>query len=281
MIRGALLIPFILMLIAVGAFAEKNVFEDVVIVLAFGALGWVMTRVDWPRPPLLLGLVLGPLAENKLFLSTDNYGLAWLIRPGVLILFAIIVVGLVGPMVIDRRRRARSQAAPAPAPAPRRGLRLDGSTAFSVFVVLLFAWGLWEAKDFGPRAALFPLAIGLPVLVLALVQLGRDLLWRRAGATAMGHVEGAPDVPPGVARRRGTEMAAWILAYWVALWLLGFSVATLAMTLLYLKLTGRERWPITVVLSAIAFAFVYGLFEMALAVPFPSGRLYGWLGLVE
>src|SRR5438034_6100156 len=39
-IRGALLIPFILMLIAVGAFAEKNVFEDVLVVLVFGALGW-------------------------------------------------------------------------------------------------------------------------------------------------------------------------------------------------------------------------------------------------
>ena len=64
------MIPFILVLIAVGAFAEKNVFEDVVIALLFGALGGVMARLGWPRPPLLLGLVLGPLAENKLFLST-------------------------------------------------------------------------------------------------------------------------------------------------------------------------------------------------------------------
>src|SRR5207249_5764068 len=114
-IRGALLIPFILMLIAVGAFAEKNVFEDVLVVLVFGALGWVMTRLDWPRPPLLLGLVLGPLAENKLFLSTDNYGLAWLVRPGVLLLLAVIVVGVLGPMLIERRRRARSPAATAAA----------------------------------------------------------------------------------------------------------------------------------------------------------------------
>src|SRR5213594_507687 len=104
-IRGALLIPFILMLVAVGAFAEKNVFEDVMIVLLFGALGWVMTRFGWPRPPLLLGLVLGPLAENKLFLSTDNYGLAWTVRPAVLVLLAIILIGLFWPMVSKRRQR--------------------------------------------------------------------------------------------------------------------------------------------------------------------------------
>ena len=107
-IRGALLIPFILILIAVGAFAEKNVFEDVVIVLLFGALGWVMARLGWPRPALLLGLVLGPLAENKLFLSTGNYGLAWLVRPGVLILLAIILGGLFYPLLSRLRQRARA-----------------------------------------------------------------------------------------------------------------------------------------------------------------------------
>ena len=67
------------MLIYLGAFAEKNAFEDMIIVLLFGGLGWIMEKLEWPRPPVLLGLVLGPLAENRLFLSTDNYGavVAW------------------------------------------------------------------------------------------------------------------------------------------------------------------------------------------------------------
>ena len=85
-IRGTLLVPVILTLVYVGAFAEKNVFQDLGVVLVFGALGLAMARLGWPRPPLLLGLVLGPLAENRLFLSTDNYGAAWLLRPGVLLL---------------------------------------------------------------------------------------------------------------------------------------------------------------------------------------------------
>ncbi|MBI2348795.1 MAG: tripartite tricarboxylate transporter permease, partial [Deltaproteobacteria bacterium] len=86
-IRSSLLMPFLLLLIYLGAFAEKNAFEDIIIVLVFGALGWVMVKLDWQRPPLLLGLVLGPLMENRLFLSTDNYGIAWLWRTGVLLLF--------------------------------------------------------------------------------------------------------------------------------------------------------------------------------------------------
>ena len=88
-VRGSIIIPLILILIYLGAFAEKNAFEDMIVVLFFGALGWVMEKMEWPRPPVLLGLVLGPLAENRLFLSTDNYGLAWTSRPGVIGNFCI------------------------------------------------------------------------------------------------------------------------------------------------------------------------------------------------
>src|SRR5206468_10850997 len=129
-IRSVLLVPFIMILVFIGAFAEKNVFEDLGVVLAFGALGWVMAKLDWPRPPLLLGLVLGPLAENRLFLSTDNYGAAWLLRPGVLIIAAVMAIGLIVPVV--NRRRNRPTAAPTEVSTGARGWRLDGATAFNL-----------------------------------------------------------------------------------------------------------------------------------------------------
>ncbi|MBI3077614.1 MAG: tripartite tricarboxylate transporter permease [Deltaproteobacteria bacterium] len=106
-VRGSLLIPPILLLIYLGAFAEKNAFEDLILVMLFGALGWVMERLNWPRPPLLLGLVLGPLAENYLFLSVDLYGAAWLARPGVLFLWAAILGGTFYPMWQKWRERRR------------------------------------------------------------------------------------------------------------------------------------------------------------------------------
>ena len=282
-IRGALLIPFILMLIAVGAFAEKNVFADVLIVLLFGALGWVMARADWPRPPLLLGLVLGPLAENKLFLSTDNYGLAWLVRPGVLLLLAVIVVGVLGPMLIERRRRARSPAATAAAgeagPVTAfRGPSLDGATLWSLVLVALFAWALWQSRTFGVRAGLFCWAVGIPGLALAIVQLARDLTGHRSRPAPETTAAGGADVPRAVATRRSVEICAWIAGFWLAIWLLGFSIATLVATFLYLKAGARERWPISILLSVLGFAFVYGIFETALSVPFPPGQVFVWLG---
>ena len=93
-IRGPLLIPFITILILIGAFAEKNAMMDIVLMLTFGLLGLVMVHFDWPRPPIVLGLVLGDLAETYLFLSTDRYGWHWLLDPMVLglLLLAVVVV---------------------------------------------------------------------------------------------------------------------------------------------------------------------------------------------
>jgi TctA family transporter len=54
-VRSSLVLPFILLLIYIGAFAENNAFGDVVTMLAVGALGWVMVQTDWPRPPLIWG----------------------------------------------------------------------------------------------------------------------------------------------------------------------------------------------------------------------------------
>jgi uncharacterized membrane protein YjjB (DUF3815 family) len=66
----------------------------------------------------------------------------------------------------------------------------------------------------------------------------------------------------------------------VAIWLLGFSLAVPVTLILYLKIAGREKWPITLLLALIGWGFFYGLFEYTLHVPFPDGQLLVWLGLI-
>jgi putative tricarboxylic transport membrane protein len=199
------------------------------------------------------------------------------------VLLAVILVGLFAPLVSRRRQRAREAVVAereqrTPRDVERRALQLDGASAFSLLMVLLFAWALWQSRDFGLRAGLFPWAVCIPGLVLGLAQLTRDLTGRRAAPEPVG--EAAPAVPAEVATRRTITICLWILGFWIAIWLLGFSLATLLMTFCYLRVSARERWPITLVLTAAASAFVYGVFEKALSVPFPSGQLFVWLGLV-
>jgi TctA family transporter len=276
-VRGGIIIPIILVLVYLGAFAEKNAFQDMLVVLFFGGLGWVMEKMEWPRPPVLLGLVLGPLAENRLFLSTDNYGTSWLWRPGVLTIFAVTMIGIVYPIIKQKReakqRLASELQSQATVDAPRQqSLRFDSKALFSVVVVVLIALALWQSRNFGFRAGLFPWAIGIPTLVLALLQLIKDVTGRKKPKSAAVW-EGALDVPPEVATRRTLAIIGWTLGFFVMIWLLGFTYAVPVVMILYLKFAGREKWPMTLIVTFFTWIFFHGLFERALNVPFPEGLL--------
>jgi TctA family transporter len=90
-VRGSLLVPGILMLVFLGAYAESNSIFDMGIALLFGFIGLVMVYTDWPRPPLILGLVLGALIEKNFFISYQIHALGFLLRPVVIV---ILVTGL-------------------------------------------------------------------------------------------------------------------------------------------------------------------------------------------
>jgi hypothetical protein len=277
-VRGSLIIPFIILLIYLGGFAEKNAFQDMLVVLAFGALGWVLVKLDWQRPPLLLGLVLGPLMENRLFLSTDNYGLAWLRRPGVVIIFLLILIGIFYPIIKERwgkKEKTRIEALPASEPKTvvEKGPERFWDIVFTSFIVVVLALALWQSKDFGIRAGLFPWSIGIPVLTLAIVQLILEL----AGKTTrtVGFADDA-DVPKAVVYSRTTSVIGWMFGFLIAIWLLGFLYAVPITTLLYLKTAGREKWPITILLTLLCWGVFYGLFDYSLNIPFPEGWLFSW-----
>jgi putative tricarboxylic transport membrane protein len=274
-VRGSLIIPLILLLIYLGAFAEKNAFEDMIIVLAFGGLGWVMEKLQWPRPPVLLGLVLGPLAENRLFLATDNYGLAWTWRPGVLIIFAVTLVGILYPLIKKKREKKATQPTTVTVEAaPKGGLRFDRRVVFTVCVVILLASALWQSRNFGVRAGLFPWVIGTPTLLLALFQLAKDLRGHKKVSGPAFEGEGVVEVSPAVATRRTLTILGWTVGFFMAIWLLVFSYAVPLTMVLYLKLAGREKWPITAVMALGTWVFFYLLFQRMLNVPFPDGLVF-------
>jgi TctA family transporter len=78
----------------------------------FSFLGWFMKRFSWPRPPLILGLVLSGIIENYLFISISRYGAAWITRPIVLIIGLLIIGSLFyGFRAARSARQARTEVA--------------------------------------------------------------------------------------------------------------------------------------------------------------------------
>lgn len=286
-VRGSLLIPFILILIYLGAFAEKNAFPDLLMVLIFGALGWMLEKFKWPRPPLILGLVLGGLAESRLFLSVGNYGMSWIWRPMVLVLIAVTLFGAFYPLLKARLAKRKYLSAAAPG-GEGQGKAEPGrkvnkwSALFASFLVVLISLALLQSRNFNVRAGLFPWVVGFPLLCLLLVQLAKELMGKAGGRSRARHVEEEEmEVPPHVVNRRTVGMFGWIIGYLTTIWLLGFPAGCALCSFVQLKFGSKEKWPITIILTVGLWAFVYLLFERTLHVPFPAGCVLEALGMAE
>jgi putative tricarboxylic transport membrane protein len=107
-ISGPLLIPFLVLLLVLGAYTAGNSWADVLVMLVAAAVGVGCLRWDWPRVPFLLAVVLGGLAERYLFLSYSLFGWSWLTRPGVLVLAVVVLAALAQALRIKRRAARRS-----------------------------------------------------------------------------------------------------------------------------------------------------------------------------
>ena len=107
--------PYLYAAIAVfcglGIYATSGATFDLVLLLAVGLLGFVMRAHDYPLAPLIIGMVLGPLAETSLrdAAMSANGDLAVLVRsPIALTIYAVLLVVLA--LAVRNRVAARRRA---------------------------------------------------------------------------------------------------------------------------------------------------------------------------
>jgi TctA family transporter len=104
------LFPVLIVLIFLAAYQSTTDWGDLVALLGFSLIGVSMKRFGWPRPPLIVGIVLQRLAETYFFLTTKLYGFSWLTRPVVIVLFILIVWTIVHAVMRHSREKARAKA---------------------------------------------------------------------------------------------------------------------------------------------------------------------------
>ena len=157
---------------------------------------------------------------------------------------------------------------------------------FSLLFVGVFVWQISEAF-FGygrsaHQARIFPVAIGLPFLALTLTAAGIEFRHWLAGRRLAVEKPPESDTPSvrsaEVERRRTTVIIAWIVGFYLTIWLLGFMLAAPLLTLLYIKVAGKEAWPLTLIMAAGVWVFFSGLFQCKLHIPLME-RLPGELFL--
>jgi putative tricarboxylic transport membrane protein len=64
--KKEILMPIILPLCAIGAFGINQSIFDLYVMLAAGLLGWALYKMKYPLAPMILGVILGPMADENL-----------------------------------------------------------------------------------------------------------------------------------------------------------------------------------------------------------------------
>src|SRR5690606_11615018 len=99
--------PIILCFMLMGSLVATGGFGDIAVFVGFGILGFIMDKTGWPRIPLVLGFVLGPILETYLFISYDAYGVGFVLRPIVMICLVIAVTMIAWPALRSFMRRRK------------------------------------------------------------------------------------------------------------------------------------------------------------------------------
>lgn len=145
---------------------------------------------------------------------------------------------------------------------------------FALVLVAVFAYAAVTALGYPEEARLLPLAVAVPGLVLALVQVALSLRHEGGPIEALD----ADALDPRERARRTAQIAAWIVGFFLAVYLIGFLIAVPLAALAYLRFAARESWTMSAVVAGLCWALVFGVFDRTLHVPLPTGQLLRLLG---
>jgi len=275
-IRPEILLPVIIALVFVAAFEGEHDWGDLYTLLFFGIVGWIMKRLGWPRPPMVLGIVVGGIFERYLFISTQLYGWGWLLRPAVLAILACVVWALYRPLsqialtLIEQFRDVGG----------RRRPRFGAAPAFSLAVIVLIVAAILSSSDWPHDAKLVPLTACGMALVAAVLNLVNELFGPEQkvalhGDSGMKVGARVSDlgVTDDVARWRAMIFFVWMAAFVALVFLVGFIPAIALFVFAYMRFGFGEPWLAALGFAAATTLVCYVVFQWALAVAWPPSLL--------
>lgn len=287
-IRHAVILPLILAVLFIGAFQGRRDWGDLVILIVFGLIGWVMKRKGWPRPPVILGVVLGGIIERYMWISHKG-SLArtgdstdWMSNWIVMILFALAVIVLAMPLIRDIRGDGGLKTIFGRFEKPR----FDGNSWTYLAVIAVFAFCVSEAAGWRYEARFAPQIVGWTALVLAIVSFLNHTFRRPAtgGQTsgirermlAQARLDLATDdsgkIDDALVRRRTLVFAGWIAGFIGLTFLIGMLPTIFVFAAAFMLVEG-ERWTLAATVSAGLVVFCWFVFDDLLALPWPDSLL--------
>jgi hypothetical protein len=159
-------------------------------------------------------------------------------------------------------------------------MKTKGHLYFSAFLLLVSGYAIFAASRWSFKTGFFPLAIAIPLLILVLIHLYLESFG--APEVSKGpavEADFSGEVSQDVARRRVVTIFAWIAAFILCVYLIGFPLTVPLFIFFFLKLQSEVSGLHSAGLTAITWGFFYLLFERLVHIQFEAGAIQSWLGL--
>jgi TctA family transporter len=284
-LRYTLVLPAVLGIIYIGAFEATRQWGDLFTLLFFGLIGWLMKQFKWPRPPLVLGVVLGDSIERYLFISVERYGVDWFARPVVAILFALAIIGLVRPFLQDIRSHGGLQKMLTNFRAPT----FRPQHLFTLFMLAVIGAAVANALQWNFGAKIVPLTVGLIGLSMAALSLFNDLCRKPdtpapdglaphavLGVEEKIHMDLTSDtghLPVRTVVARAARFFGYLLGFMATMAVIGLIPTVTLFVIVFMRLEGRERWSLVIPYTVVLVLGIYLAFDLFMAVPWPASLL--------
>jgi len=155
-----------------------------------------------------------------------------------------------------------------------------GRALFCVFLMVVAAYAIRSALGWSFKAALFPLSVAIPLLLLAAVELVQVLGKKEeVSEGAAVDLDFSSELPAETVRRRVLGSFAWLGGFILSVYLIGFPWTVPLFVFFYLLFQSEIGWLLSVTATALTWGGFYFLFQRVVHIQFESGVIQNWLAL--
>ena len=246
-----------------GTYSIQNSYSDVVLMLVLGSLMYVLNKYGFSAAPIVLGIILGPIAEDnfsmgKMIADVSDGPLVYFMMGSINLVLIFVCLVSIGYSIWVEVKQRRKVADDLKRSMPGSRVAAVGAVMVSLLVLIM----VMSAN--GSTAYDFPFLLAVLLMVFA-VLLFIDVLrvWDRQKSN--GVLVEWPDLGAGIAIILGYLLVMPTIGFYLASWL-GFN----CIVLFYSAKKDRQQFTKTLWVSLCFIAVIYLLFSVSLRVVTPG-----------
>ena len=246
-----------------GTYSIQNSYSDVVLMLVLGSLMYVLNKYGFSAAPIVLGIILGPIAEDnfsmgKMIADVSDGPLVYFMTGSINLVLIFVCLVSIGYSIWVEVKQRRKVADDLKRSMPGSRVAAVGAVMVSLLVLIM----VMSAN--GSTAYDFPFLLAVLLMVFA-VLLFIDVLrvWDRQKSN--GVLVEWPDLGAGIAIILGYLLVMPTIGFYLASWL-GFN----CIVLFYSAKKDRQQFTKTLWVSLCFIAVIYLLFSVSLRVVTPG-----------